>query len=551
MKGKHGGKGHNPVAHHHHHGGAAEIEQPPETHNHARKPHHHHHHEAAAAVDGAGEPVTGKAPEDSSAPEHHHHQNGGGNGDREPSVADKPKKVKGNNKHKNQLRDPAKMRDKRMAFAMPSNGFSEMKYEDAVKAYNDNIAADIGTRVNQSSISFIDIVEDPNAGVRLPDTPIVAKAAHAATSDDPRCNPSDNRFTAESDMACKAYLADPANWESVKPMSSILSTGRTIKFRVFLRNGAAAVMKVPQNKFVLEPSSEVEAFETDRLIGFKRVPPVAWVSFPLKYLQAACGSKVLSDTTARQLPLKSQRSAFYSQWFQKFVVEYKQAAAALHADPATKEPMLFVSLQIWMNDVHNADETALRPPPNYRQMMKADRPFPKDATNWTRAGVSELSDVSLFDFIIGNTDRWFGHNSFAFGGCSADASVRPAPRCHNPTAPSKQILGAPTYAFIDQGSSFYKTGPPDQTLYYGSKAKPTVDDLCRFRKASAEGILAVARLEKGHKDYYAEMLARLPKGIFSIGSKYLVKAARTRVEHLAKMIEHCLERYPREDVMFF
>eukprot|EP00672_Neobodo_designis_P003800 CAMPEP_0174881856 /NCGR_PEP_ID=MMETSP1114-20130205/84469_1 /TAXON_ID=312471 /ORGANISM="Neobodo designis, Strain CCAP 1951/1" /LENGTH=699 /DNA_ID=CAMNT_0016117253 /DNA_START=84 /DNA_END=2182 /DNA_ORIENTATION=- len=532
---RHGGHGHNPVAHH---GGrhGAKVEEPPETH----RPHHSHRPRHHGGGHDEHAPVVGKAPEGDASSD----SDGENSGDHK----DRKHGERANNKHKNKIRDPAEMRDKRMAFAMPSNGFSEMTYDDAVKAYNENIATDIGTRVNQSSISFIDIVEDKHAGIRLPDTPIVAKSPYAPSSPNPQCDPLDNRFTPESDAACRAYLSDPANWESVKPMSSILSTGRTIKFRVFLRNGAAAVMKVPQNKFVLEPSSEVEAYETDRMLGFNRVPPVAWVSFPLKYLQAACGSKVLPAGT-RQLPQEHQRKAFYSQWFQKFVVEYKQSAAALHHDHATKEQMLYVSLQIWMKDVHNADETALRPPPNYRSLMRADKPFPNDASNWTRAGVAELSDVSLFDFIIGNTDRWFGHNSFAFGGC--DAATRPPPRCHNPPEPGKTIKGTPMYAFIDQGSSFYRSGPPDQTLYYGSKSNPTVDDLCRFRKSTAEAIVAVARLKDGRKDYYAEMQARLPRGIFAIGSKYLVKAGRTRLEHLAKMIEGCLEKHPREDVLYF
>lgn len=505
---------------------------------HGKRPHQHqqlhnrHHGDRSGAdhdaVATTAAPSSGVAVALSKPPEKHRKPAGGASG----------KKPRGS------------LREKRAAFSAESSGFAPMTYEEALASYASYQSPKLP--VNQSSASFIDILEDKHAGIRLPDKPIVAVSPEAPTLPAPAqgdaddddatgdCDPSDNVFTAEVDAACRAYLANPANWVSLKPMSAILSTGRTIKFRLFLRNGAVAVMKVPQKKFVLEPSSEIMAYETDRLMNFRRVPPTAWVSFPVKYLQAASASKRIDYA-----------DGFYSQWFQQFVLDYQQSAAALHKDKATGEKMLHVSLQLWMHDVHNADETALRPPEHHASLMDAGSTFPPDASNWTRAAIAELSDVSLFDFIIGNSDRWFGHNSFAYGGCGvAPAAGGRRASCTLPP-PEKRISGPPAYAFIDQGSSFYRAGPPEENLYYGgAKDRPTSDQLCRLRRATAETIVALGKPAAADVDYLAQMVRRLPKGIFAIGSKYLVKAARTRVELLTQMITKCTEHHPREQVFF-
>jgi hypothetical protein len=459
--------------------------------------------------------------------DHGDNDGGGESGKRKHSKHGKHKK-QGDQHGKRQAE--RNLKKERQAFAVDSVGFAPSTYEEYLKQYDDFLKQDVG-KVNQSSISFIDFHEDAHAGVKLPDEPVVAKADDAPDVDGDDCDPRDNRFTKDLDEKCRSYMADPANWQSIKPMSSILSTGRTIKFKVFLGNGAAAVMKVSQNKFILEPSSEMMAYETDRLLGFNRVPPTVWVSFPIKYLKAACATK----------------GAFYVHWFQAFVLDYKQAASVQHVDSPTSEPTVYISLQLWMSDVHNADETALKPPSNYQQALDAGLPYAAALSESARRAVVELSDVSLFDFVIGNTDRWFGHNSFVYGGC--DDPNEPT-RCHN-VQPDTTIRGNWSYAYIDQGSSFYKSGPPEENMYYGNKAEATHLRMCRFRRTTVENLLNIGKPKEDTGDLVALMRARLPKGIFNIGNPYLVKAARTRLEHLVKMFDGCLAKFPRDDVLYF
>jgi hypothetical protein len=472
-------------------------------------------------------------PPSKKGPAHHHgrhHEDSDSSGNKKDDSHGGQKERKKHRAHGSSRRN---LKQNRNAFGKASVGYANITYDEALANYALYLKQDVGN-VEQSSNVFTDFHEDSHKGIKLPDEPIVAKEGSAPKHEKPDCNPSDNRFTADLDLACRAYMADIANWASLKPMSSILNTGRTIKYKVFFGNGATAVMKVSQKKFALEPSSEVMAYEADRLLSVNRVPIAVWVSFPLKYLQAAAATK----------------GAFYSQWFQKFVVDYDASATLIHDDASKQEKLIYVSLQLWMNDVHNADETVLKPPHGQRKWYTVDKPFPNDTSSTARLALVEQSNLALFDYVIGNTDRWFGHNTFTYGGCKP-IDGEPRPSCQ-PPEDDTQILGDMSFAYIDQGSSFYKSGPPDQNLYYGgSKGTPILTDLCRFHKETVENYSRIAKPTGDAKDFFATMKARLPKGIFNLGSHSLLKAARTRLDQVVKVFDGCLERYPKESVLFF
>ena len=442
----------------------------------------------------------------------------------------------------------------RQAFHVDCSSYSNTSYAAAAAAYDESLAKDVGN-VEQSSAHFTDYRERGHCGVVLPPEPIYDGGPDFSDAEEnakDACDPLDNEFTAELDHRCMRYLRNPANWHSVKVMSSILSTGRTIKFKVFYKhNNVSAVMKVSQKKFVLEPASEVMAWHADRLLGFQRVPPVAWVPFPLRYLQAAAGDM----------------DAFYCHWFKLFTVDYAPAHA-VHWRAANGVVLVNVSLQLWMFDVHDADETALNPPGNWRRYLEirgsdgdADgAAMVRAAPAEVNTSIVELSDVAVFDYVIGNTDRWFGHNSFAFGGC--EVAGKKVARCGRDTL-SRHVKGPASYAYIDQGSSFYKRPAPEQNVYFGiapkkkkdgdanePTASPQTATLCRFHGRTARAVLdwAEKRPRETGQDLAAAIRERLPKGVFNLGNPYLVKAAKSRLDELARHIQQCLSRYGAEHV---
>ena len=550
-----------------------------EDHHHPHGKHHkkHHGHEHRAVAEQAVAHHEGAS--DSS----HHEGSKAQEGLLEPVTPAPTKKSK-----------RAKLFEKRRAFGTESHEkmvFANMSFIEALEMYEGFMKTPPSERLEQSSAHFKDIREKANFGIRLPttksllsalavyekgegpmeDSEAKSDAASAGSGGDAKseeesstaiyatdCDASDADYTLERDEKCQQYMRDPLNWLSVKPMSSILNTGRTIKFKVFFKQGnLSAVMKVSQKKFALEPASEVMAFHTDRLLKLFRVPPTVWVPFPVSFLKAGCATM----------------DAFYSHWFQKFSLDYEttkelqRAANPLMYDLKTMN----VSLQIWMNDVHDADETILNPPSDYAKYLTVhsgvgDGASPTSDVDWAtqptirNITIRELVNEFLFDYIIDNTDRWFGHNSFAVGGClgagddlNKTAEERQAyygtakSRCLPPAQQWKRSKIAPRFAFIDQGSSFYRRSPPDANPF---TKKDSSQNLCRFSRAVTQAILGFID-STGKNTFSTVMKKQLPSGIFNLASKTLLKASGKRLEDLAAHIKSCIERYGEPNVLFF
>ena len=566
-----------------------------------------------------------------------------------------------------------------------------LPYDAAVAAYFAHQSADLGGEVlEQSSNKFNDFYEAKGNGVVLPTGTrrdlmwrFGLEGSDAAPAEAHRgaigngnplpvgvnslpqpslpadyspaaayCDPTNADFTPESDAACMAYLTDVRNMQSIKPMSSILSTGRTIKLKVYYRhNNVEAVLKVSQKKFQLEPTSEVMAFHADRILGFRRVPPVVWAPIPLDFIRAAA----------------AQVSPFYAQWVQKFSIAYdtskplitpcfppsssssaNRQGQQLSDDEGPIPPphsgqCLNVSLQLWLFDVHNAEDTYISPPRKYRHLLNV--PFPSSSEEGgggdgdgggpviirrkggkrvgedgrevpppppppppaaatkkpmsaaersliedplLRLAVAEQMDQYVFDYVIGNSDRWQGHNSFALGASTrfaapslllpppgggggannnaAEDAALPPPSVIFKKASEIRTISTPRLAFIDQGSAFYgRTGPEmnpftKNTGPFCRFRRSTVENFLRAVPTTAEELAAAEQQQQQSRRRSSSadvpilsrlIKDRLPKGIFYLSTNTLLRAAGQRADRVAVHMRECLANFTEAEVLYF
>jgi hypothetical protein len=251
-------------------------------------------------------------------------------------------------------------------------------------------------------------------------------------------------------------------------------------------------------------------------------------------------------------------------------------AAAPTAAEKQRHPHAYlnVSLQLWMNDVRYADSTALAPPERYADYLRCNKFYSPEGhsgffaksvlnaggswaaaggggssldrpkVNWQKpyrnASLMELSDVSLFDFVIGNSDRWFGHNMFARGGCepphgcildeSAQFNQQGGPgsvslnalaggQGGDPRGGRGKKQQAARFMFIDQGSSLYSGSVPSENIYYqrGASEEEKAQrkrahgaeryhlsarrDLCRFRAETATSLVTLAARARNEDEH--------------------------------------------------
>eukprot|EP00659_Diplonema_papillatum_P022728 gene22728-34803_t len=348
----------------------------------------------------------------------------------------------------------------------------------------------------QSSRHFRDFEAPKHAGWQLP----TEQNEELATT----CDPSNYEPSAEELSECVSFLSDLRNWKYLRPMSSILSKARTIKFVMQTSDPAVkAVLKIPQFKFVVEPYSEYASFSIDRLLNLRRVPPTAWVAVPVDWLRASMAVLMPSE---------------YVQWVECFVFNHKQTKNHVKEwQPGVLS--IYVSVQLWMKDVHELRSTSLRlsksvveegldPASGYGATSKIE--------TWA---LEETSDLKVFDFIIANQDRTLLKNTFAVGKCG-----EPPWDCDS-FADLKRV---PHMVFLDQGSSLVAVR--DQSMS---------STVCKFRKRTFEA----ARQLVG-KALSKAMEQRLPRiGFFDHWDKRQTAGAQTRLNSLVEHIKKCKEKY--------
>ncbi len=184
--------------------------------------------------------------------------------------------------------------------------------------------------------------------------------------------------------------------------------GRSIAFRVTLKNGQKGYFKPEQSFSASNWFGEVAAYHLDRLLGLGRVPAVVSRVFPWKTFEPVAGND----------PRKSEVTARDGKVVGAFVA---WVTGGLRALPAC------VGWERWLR-IERLSTTAVspfqRPILWKRDMALAGRLGPAWRSEEARANLrnarpepdrpdrpAELSDLVLFDYLTRNLDRWGGDNA--------------------------------------------------------------------------------------------------------------------------------------------
>ncbi|KAG8349116.1 hypothetical protein ERJ75_000714100 [Trypanosoma vivax] len=410
------------------------------------------------------------------------------------------------------------------------------EFDAALQAFYDNLYVGGLTQAppKQTGDDFVDVAESPGLGVPVPYSRFSYTTAKREEWE--ACDQRDADFTPERDRLCQAYLGNLNNIRRIKAMSAILLEGRTIKFKLtYAHNGIEAIVKVSQRHFILEAASEYVAFNVDRALNFSRVPTCVYIPLPLDYMRSAAAF-----------------SSFLSRWINDTVFEYSEAkknfikcAYPTHTNSEHRPLCAYVTVQLWMRDVHSSLSTFLALPYKYNSAFAA-KYFVVGSQFWPPKperlrAIGELSDRFIYDFIIGNTDRGMNdHNNFAFGGCNAFTECEPPPK-------EERIKGLAKFAFLDQGSSLYSHKEPKHNAFYGNISNIPV---CRFRRRTYEAMRAfrTTKNDTGSLDLVKHVTRRLPPPIFQVLHYSLVWKMQKRLDKLVLLVERCLSRHSPADV---
>lgn len=166
--------------------------------------------------------------------------------------------------------------------------------------------------------------------------------------------------------------------------------GTSLSLRLDLDNGARGAFKPDQVFGQSNPRREIAAYRIDRLLGIGRVPPAIPVSYTLDELIAAVDrgdgearTRLRTDTRPRGAELRGELS-----WWVPVLADARIGGARIDETDG------IVTWRAW---------------------LKAGATIPPD-----RVGLcQQLSMMTLFDFVIDNTDRWTGNNAKV----SADGAV--------------------------------------------------------------------------------------------------------------------------------
>ena len=345
--------------------------------------------------------------------------------------------------------------------------------------------------------------------------------------------------TEEEEWQCLGYLGNFSNVAKIEPMLSNLKFGRTAKYQIVYENPCVrAIAKPPQKSFPLEPYAEYVAFEIDRLLQLKYVPPTTWLFLPLMLMESAAEFFKNGGTEGA----KSAKS--YASWLSEEVMEYAVQHRLTTIDPNSHKMVLGCSVQLWVDGARWHRATPLEYDDAYISLLTQEsaklheqgklvsNPSVRKAILNTDSKVKNvekvlpyISDTVIFDTILANDDRSSQKNSHVY---------------------RHGLENEYRYLHLDQGKSFYQQRVVSKFTLNDLDDDPSKEavgfqSICMFRTTTTK---LLKQLSSG--GLMRRLTDLVPAPIRQQFSNNQLHWAQARVDAIQRHVDLCVKKVGEE-----